>query len=95
MEGQYLAYLFRWIPDEDKLLTGDGLEGFFSMEDLMGSGQLAFSFTRTSFTSWRLGLLESRRQEERSSWTSGGRLESTRLPTQAGCSGTRPGITDS
>ena len=27
----YLVYLFRWIPDEDRLLTGDGLEGFFSV----------------------------------------------------------------
>ena len=26
----YLVYLFRCIPDEERLLTGDGLEGFLS-----------------------------------------------------------------
>ena len=84
----YLVYLFRCIPEEDKLLTGDGLLGFLSWwAAVFLSCQFAFTFRRTSFTSCRL---ESRSPEESSSWSSGGK--SARLPVQAGgCSGRRPG----
>ena len=83
----YLVYLFRCIPEEDKLLTGDGLEGFLSRRAaVFFSCQPAFTLRRASFTSCRL---ESRSPEERSSWSSGGK--SARLPVQAGgCSGSRP-----
>ena len=70
-----LVYLLRWIPEDDRLRTGDGLEGFCTWPESVCLFWPTFIWARTSFT-WSRLISVVARLVLTSSRTPGGRWRS-------------------